>query len=771
MKFRGLAFRLSVLFLTGILVIFTVAFFYTFNYTRKILLKEAERNAAMLTDITMSRLENVLKPLEQVPNSLVAALDAQSPDPYQILLITQNVILENPVVFASCIAFEPRYYNPEATYYAHYIYETKTGIGSKLLGGPYDYFSKDWYRLPKKTGMPMWIGPYYDEGGGDTLMCTYSVPFFRNINGARVFAGVLTMDISLAALSDIVSSVRVPQAGYAFLLSQDGRFITAPVDTVLNRSIKTFPRLKNNKALVNVTRMLKGESGFMKMNQLMTDEPNWIYYAPMPSTGWRFAVIYPENELFSDMYDFFKRLLAIFVASVLALLVTIIVISRNMAKPLSRLAGATRRIGEGDFHVPLPEIRSRTEIGELAGSFSRMQEALKDYIQNLKEATIAQERMQGELKVARTIQMGLLPAAFPNRPEIDLYAELIPARTIGGDLYDFFFLDDDRLFLAIGDVSSKGVPASLFMSITRTLFRSLTEVGTPLAETMAQVNRELCRDNPNAIFVTFITGIFHIGSGQLELCNAGHNPPLLRTAAGKVRTPDLRTNIPLGISDDYRFAPDVFTVNPGDQVLFYTDGITEAENPRQELFTADSLEKVMAFTGLVTSSEISGKVLGSVRTFAQGAEQSDDITLLVLTCNERGNFRELVLRNKISELDVLKEALDAMGDDWHMSTSTVGTLNLVLEELFTNIVFYGFGDDCEHLITFRFRKENDILHLSVEDDGKPFNILESAYKGFAATLEEKEIGGEGIHLVRELMENIEYSREDGKNKVVMRKSM
>jgi phosphoserine phosphatase RsbU/P len=769
MKFRGLAFRLSVLFLTGILVIFTVAFFYTYNYTRKILLKEAERNAALLTSITMSRMENVLKPLEQIPNSLVAALDAQSPDPYQILLITQNVILDNPVVFASCIAFEPRSYNPDAPYYAHYIYETKTGIGSKLLGGPYDYFSRDWYRLPKEKGIPMWIGPYYDEGGGDTLMCTYSVPFYRNINGVRIFAGVLTMDISLSALSDIITSVRVPQAGYAFLLSRDGRFITSPVSSFLNKSIKSLPGLNNDRSIANLGRMLKGESGFMKMNELRTAEPSWIYFAPMPSTGWRFAVIYPERELFADMYDFFTRLLAIFVASVIALLVTIILISRNLAKPLSKLAGATRRIGEGDFHVPLPVIRSRTEIGDLALSFARMQDALKDYIQNLQEATIAQERMEGELKVAHTIQMGLLPTAFPKRPEIDLYAALIPARTIGGDLYDFFFLDDDRLFLAIGDVSGKGVPASLFMTITRTLFRSLTEAGTPLDETMAQVNKELCRDNPNAIFVTFITGIFRLGSGVLELCNAGHNPPLLRTAAGNVRPLAIKTNIPLGIMEDHPFKRDLFTINPGDQVLLYTDGITEAENAACDLFTMERLEKALAFTGLLTSAAIAEKVLGSVRSFAGEADQSDDITLVVLTCNERGLSREVVLRNDVTDLAVLKESLDAMGSDWHIPLSIVSTLNLVLEEIFTNIVFYGYEDQHEHLVSMCFRREGDILVIRVEDDGKPFNLLESTYKGFAVTLEEREIGGEGIHLVKELMENIEYNREGDKNRVVMRK--
>ena len=285
---------------------------------RNILLKEAERDARFLTEITMARLETVLKPLEQIPRSLITMSDPGDEDPYRHLLRTQKTILENPIVFASCIALEPSSADHGMTYYAHYIYETGSGIGSKLLGSPeYDYFEKDWYRLPKETGEPCWIGPYYDEGGGDTLMCTYSVPFFRSSNGAQKFAGVLTMDISLSALSVIVSSVKASETGYAFLLSEEGRFIASPDPAFLSRNIKDLIEKDNDFAVVNINRMLTGASGFLKMNELRTREPSWLYYAPMPSTGWHFAVVFPERELFSDLYEFLTRLLAIFIVSVI----------------------------------------------------------------------------------------------------------------------------------------------------------------------------------------------------------------------------------------------------------------------------------------------------------------------------------------------------------------------------------------------------------------------------------------------------------------------
>jgi sigma-B regulation protein RsbU (phosphoserine phosphatase) len=345
----------------------------------------------------------------------------------------------------------------------------------------------------------------------------------------------------------------------------------------------------------------------------------------------------------------------------------------------------------------------------------------------------------------------------------------IPARTIGGDLYDFFFLDDDRLFIAIGDVSGKGVPASLFMTITRTLFRSLTGSDIPLSTTMAQVNRQLCEENPNSIFVTFITGILRISNGHLELCNAGHNLPLLCTQAGEVRTMTLHTNIPLGIDAGHVYESDRIALDPGDRIVLYTDGISEAENSGTQLFTERRLKEAVLSADRQTSRRLTAAILAEVRTFCADAEQSDDITLMVLSFLERGSSRELILKNNVAELASLKETVEKLSADWKVPQRVMMTLNLVLEELFSNIVFYGYDDNGEHQIRILFSRQSEQMVITIEDDGKPFNILESAYKGFAATLEEQEIGGEGIHLVRELMENIVYSREHGKNRVVMKK--
>lgn len=769
MRSGGLATRLTLIFLTGVLVIFSIAFFYTYDYSRKILLKEAEQSARMQADLTLSRLETVLGPLEAVPSSLTSILSSESPDPYRILLMTQDIILKNPLVYGSCIAFEPR--SNGAADYAHYLFETGSGLGSKRLGGSYNFYAMDWYRLPKEKGSPVWVGPYYDTGGGDTLMCTFSVPFFEKKASKKEFAGVLTLDLSLTALSGMVSSIRPEKGGIAFLISADGRLVTAPSAEYLNKSLSDLVGKDQTLAHATLAKMLQGGTGFLMLNRTWKGEAAWLYYAPVKTTGWSLAIIFPESTLFADLHAFFRRLLFVFLASVLAMAATIIFLSLRLAKPIRQLAIATQKIGNGDFTSSLPEIRSRTEIGELADSFSRMQGALNTYTRSLEEATAARERMEGELRVAHDIQLGLLPSSFPHRSELDLGALLEPAKLIGGDFYDFFFLDDDRLFLAIGDVAGKGIPAALFMSVTRTFFRSKAGSGTTPAQTMNEVNAELCRNNPNQLFVTFLVAILHVGSGLLELCNAGHPLPLLRKKNGLVRPLALKPNIPLGINPEFRFQKDSIILMSGDQVVFYTDGITEAEDPSGRFYTRWSLERSISVADPMTSARLASTVMESLRAFTSGAPPSDDIALMALTFHGRDSERELRLKNELTELNTLKQFLEGLSEEWNLAGEVRNTLNLVLEELFVNIVNYGFDDTGEHHIVIRFKRHPEELVIAVEDDGKPFNILEAVYKGFETTLAEREIGGEGINLVRELMENIEYSRENDRNRVVMRKTI
>ena len=775
MKTRSLAFRYSLFFLVGTLFIFTVAFLYVSNYSMRLMLEEARKDAGNISDVVISRVDRSLSLLEMIPQLEKLSWEESHTTLGEMEQVLTRVIRDDPYAFGTCIAFEPGGYRKRRGLFAPYIYESPDGIRVKDLGKTgYNYPDKPWYRIPRETGKAGWSEPYFDEGAGDTLMCTYSVPFYHTVKGKRQFQGVITVDISLNALSAIVSSVKIYKTGFGFLVSGEGRIITFPDREYIGKDLSSLVDPAHQEQARQIfSHMKAGERGFVKLEPRDGKPPNWFYYAPVASTGWSFGVIFPRNELFSALVSLLYGLIFIFTASVIAVLVITILVTRKFTRPISQLVKATRRIGQGDFSTPIPVYRSGDEIAQLGNSISLMKEELMNYIHHLQETTSAKEKIESELKVAHSIQMGLLPKEFPLRPEIDLFATLVSARAVGGDLYDFFFLDDDHLFFAIGDVSGKGVPGSLFMTLTRTLFRTLISEGVPLAQVVDRVNDELCHENPNSIFVTFLPCLLEISSGKLTVCNAGHNPPLVVRSGKKAEWWHLHPNGPLGAVEETTFTEDHLVLQPGDQLVFYTDGITEATDPGLELFGEERLMGLVdSFASRGTHALVNGIVNG-VNAFAGGSDQADDITLLMLAFLGRGGAvkdhtaRTLELQNNLTELPKIPALLDELGREWSLPDKVQRDLDLALEELFTNIVYYAFDDECSHMIRTRFHRIPGGISVTVEDEGRHFNIVDSRQSPTDTPADEREIGGLGIRLVKELMDTVEYSRDDGKNRIIL----
>ena len=778
---RGLAFRYSLFFLSGILIIFIIAFLYTYFFSRKILIEEGKKDATNLTDLTISKIENVLLPIQRVPITLVRALETPGISEDEIVKLAREFVIESVVVFGSCLAYEPFEYDKKMALYAPYNFETKTGVHFKNLGTPeYDYLNKDWYRLPKLLNRPVWTEPYFDKGGGDTLMCTFSVPFYKTVNGKQLFRGVLTMDISLVSFERIVNSVRVLKSGFGFLVSHKGKVINSPDKKVVNLNILEEVRRGGGENSIHaVEEMLKGNRGFVATDGLRSqDTPSYLCYAPVSSTGWSFAIIFPSKELFADFIDFLQKLVLIFFLSVIAILITTVLITQKFTRPISRLVDATHRIGHGDFKASLPVYHSKDEISQLTNAFSLMQEELVSYIHNLQETTTAKEKIESELNVAHAIQMGMLPKEFPVRDNWELFAMLEPAKAVGGDLYDFFFLDPDHLCIAIGDVSGKGVPASLFMTITRTLFRSKAISGIPIHEVISGINQELCKDNPNQMFVTFFAGVVDLKTATMEFSNAGHNIPLILNPSGEIKKLTCVNGIPLGITDTYVYTSMSVDFSSGKCLVMYTDGITDAENVNKDFYGEKNLMKTLSRNPHQSASDMTQQLINDVKTFSDGAEQADDITLLILKFNELHQPNnppmqhvQLKLWNQLDEINKIVATLEEITGLWNIPPRVVMEINLVLEELFTNIVFYAFDDGQDHVIHLDiWREENNNLKFQLEDDGKPFNLLEkSVEEDLKKPLEERKIGGLGIHFAKEMMTTIDYRRTDTKNSVILTK--
>ncbi len=763
------------------MLIFSFAFIYGYRYSKALLVDGAEKEATLLTRQTIARLENVIHPAEVLPGTLADAMETQNLGIDQAISIARTFVSSDPAVFGSCLALEPDRYRENQRWCATYIFEKDYRITVRNLGNKdYDYFTMDWYRLPKLLNRPVWTEPYFDKGGGEVLMCTYSTPFYTKVKGTRQFGGVITMDISLLALEQMVKQVKLFKTGYGFLVSAGGMVISSPKLVMENKNVLAIGRTGRGKQTqMALKAMIDGKSGFTAMDGLEAQvHPSFLAYAPLASTGWSLGIIFPEDDLMDDLYSFFRKILWIVACSLLALLVTTILITRSLTRPIIHLVDATRQIGQGDFHSKLPVRKTRDEIMQLTSAFAVMQEELGNYILTLQQTTMAKEKIESELQVAHNIQMGMLPRGFLTPGNWELYATLDPAKAVGGDLYDFFYPDPDHLCIAIGDVSGKGVPAALFMMVTRTLFRAKAVAGSPLSIVMESINRELCLENPSQMFVTFFAAVVNLANGEMVFCNAGHNYPYVLGPAGDVRQLKSKGGLPLGVSGDLGYQTASFFFSPGEIMVLTTDGITDALSITDDFFGEANLTAALAVKAGSSPRRLTDSLINEVKLFSEGTEQADDITILALQYKEIAPANEvtvqpvhLALSNSLTELEVIKTSLERLAAGWNIPQKIIMEVNLVLEELFTNVVFYSYDDQEKHLIVMDFSlPDARRLQIRIEDDGRPFNLLERKISDlYDISLDEREVGGLGIHFVREIMTNVAYQRLDGKNIVILTK--
>ena len=468
--------------------------------------------------------------------------------------------------------------------------------------------------------------------------------------------------------------------------------------------------------------------------------------------------------------------LAVAVSGLVLMLGSVIAVfgAKTISSPIADLTEMTRRIAGGDFTQRI-NTRAKNEIGTLAASFNEMTRRLNESIEDLKETTAAKERIESELQIAHEIQMSMVPKIFPpfpDRSEFDIFATLVPAREVGGDLYDFFFIDDDRLCFAVGDVSGKGVPASLFMAVTKTLFKVTAGNGGTPGEILARLNTEICRDNESCMFVTLFCAILNIRTGQIDYSNGGHNLPYSLNRDG-VRPLQNFGGRALGLVEQSPYASGRIVLGAGEALLLYTDGVTEAMDPSETLYSDQRLEQFLTGNRGSAPRQIIGDLVNDVRHYAGEAPQSDDITAMALRYFGVGEkmtkILEINFNNQLSELDRFNQTLTEFGRQHDLPAKVMHDLNLALEEILTNIISYGYTDNREHEIKVILSVQPGEMRVDVEDDGQSFNPLEAPEPDTTKPLEERTIGGLGIHLVRKLMDGLEYKRQGERNFLTLKK--
>jgi len=388
-----------------------------------------------------------------------------------------------------------------------------------------------------------------------------------------------------------------------------------------------------------------------------------------------------------------------------------------------------------------------------------------------KETQRTKDLIKSELSVARDIQMSIVPKifpAFPGRSEFDVFAMLEPAKEVGGDLYDFFLLDDNHLCFTVGDVSGKGVPASLFMAVTKTLLKAKADISLRPDEILYQVNNDLCKDNDSGMFVTDFLGILTISSGEVVFSNGGHNIPFVLRKNGELELLNKIPGIALGVIEDSKYMCSTIQLKYGDSLLVYTDGVTEAMNCKEEFLSEKGLGNILhEFDGGTAKEEVQ-YVLTKTREFANGAIQSDDITIMALKYLQYAQA-EFRIKNKQDEIADLSKKIDEFCTIHKIPKQVVFQLDLSLDELLTNTISYGFKDLEEHEIIITLELLDGTLSIEIHDDGIPFNPLEQPEPDLSQNIEERPIGGLGIYLVRNMMDVIDYRREECYNVMTIKK--
>ncbi len=387
----GLSFKLVASIFLSISLIFIIIFIYNYNLTKEIVEKDIESNAINLTQNKINQVEKVLISVEKVPENIAKLLENISYSEKDLIEILHTMVDSNPEIYGATIAFEPYMFDKKLKYFAPYVYKSSGNLKSTSLGtDTYNYHNSEWYTRPKSLSHSIWSEPYYDEGGGNVVMSTFSVPIFKEINGERKIIGIITSDISLEWLDRLVSTIKVLESGYGFLISKEGRIITHPLtEKIMHETIFDLARSMKSPELERIAEnMMQGRSGFVKISytEITNAKISWVYYSPVPHNGWSLAVIYPEEELTGALDLLSTKVIAVGVSGILLLLIVIVVISQSITNPLTKLAKVTDHFARGEMDVPVPAVNSTDEIGHLAKSFIYMRDELKKKMKELQQA-------------------------------------------------------------------------------------------------------------------------------------------------------------------------------------------------------------------------------------------------------------------------------------------------------------------------------------------------------------------------------------------------
>lgn len=666
-------------------------------------------------------------------------------EPDSIYGAVSRMIRFDPTIIGGAVAFKHNYYKSKGMYFEPYAYRSGDSIITMQRGGPdHDYTQMEFYRKAISTGEKYWTDPYTDDESGKQI-ATLSIPVtkkrketFQKADPDDII-GVIGLDMSMEWLNDTLNTRHIFPSSFCFLLTEDGRLVTQPTaaqadSTDVARAVATI-----NDSTVLYSISSERHISCKEFHSDKFDESAYVYYHSMRGNPhWQIAVVCYDHEAFAPAYT----------------------MRRNML--LLMLLG----------------------FGILGFILWRVMRSNR----RLHETQLEQQRLESELQVGRKIQRDMLPDAQATMHNVTIAGLLEPAREVGGDLFDYF-VRDDKLYFCIGDVSGKGVPSALVMAVTHSMFRTIGARESNPARIMEKINHSSCQNNEACMFVTFFIGVLDLPTGRLRYCNAGHDAPIeVRTGlppappkGGELEATllDVKSNLPLGVDSGWPFEAQETQLSPGDTLLLYTDGITEAMNESHEQFGLDRLLKSIAPSfrrGLgEDAQEIIPTVVNAVKTFVGTAEQSDDITMLAVTWQpeaERLTFdRTITVTNDLKQVHEVNSFVEGVTAELAMEHSDAANVKLAVEEVVVNVINYAYPTGETGNIDITAKASATELRFIISDSGTPFAPTDAPDVDTTLSAEERQIGGLGIFLVRQLMDTINYERHASHNILTLTKKL
>ena len=690
-------------------------------YAHRVIRRQVEDRANSEMNIKRLAIEKKLVVVETAVENMAWAVEAKLSEPEEMFDLALRTVKQNEHITGCAILFSPNYYPSKGYWFEPYAVRRADGSYETMQLGSadHDYTQMQLYRGSMEGDSTLWTEPYLDKDGARMMLTSYTCPI-HDSKGNTV--AVLAADVSLDWLNNVINATHLYPSSFNLMLSKMGQIMVCPTESlVMKKTIHNLAERMNDTTLRTInSNMLSGKDGSGRfVDNSGTDK--YVFYSPIGcGTGWSMAVICVEKEIYHNLRSLGANLLMLMF---LGLMLIAFIIKRMIHN-----------------------------------------------MRHLHEVSLEKERIGNELHIASSIQSGMVPKVFPPYPErddIEIFASLVSAREVGGDLYDFY-IRDEKLFFCIGDVSGKGIPASLLMAVTRSLFRTVSAHESKPSAIVSQMNEAMADMNDSNMFVTLFVGELNLLTGRMRYCNAGHCPPLIVNP--DVNTLPVDANIPVGLVPDWTFTTQETLINPQTTIFLYTDGLTEAEDASHVLYGEERMKataREAVADGRTSPESLFNQMTQSVEAFVDKAVQSDDLTMLVIQYkrSER-NFRlqrSLTLPNDTQTIPQLHEFVTEIASSLAIDEALAMQLDLALEEAVVNPMTYAYPPGTQGVIDILAMADDSKVAFVIKDSGIPFDPTTKDDVDTTLSADERPIGGLGIFLVRQIMDSINYERVGKQN--------